>query len=392
MSNRTMFVLALVFLCSLPAHAQGLDDFGNRIAGGGPYVLDSPLGAVLTSFQAPPVTRVAGIAMVGDSLWVLSYPGVLSGYQLLFEMDPNTGTVKSSVRVATTTYYGLGFDLRRNEFVMCSPSPSNISRVSLSGTVTTTWAAPSTRPIGVAYDLGRDAYWVPDWSNNNMYLVNARDGSLMRSFNVGGQGLTRLAGCGYSEINDLIYTNGRNENKGGMIDPTTGKILYTVNHPGGTNVGQGATVYRRWQAPFSGNWNGGTNQAIYAYEMGLPRVASPTTVKVGTVLPIRWIATREANRVYLAAASFTESGFPLANRLVPLTLDVLFFLSIQLPPVFNRFSGTLDGNGEALGAVVVPNAPAVAGIAFSIGYVTVDSAAPYSISAISGPQQVKIVP
>jgi hypothetical protein len=387
-----MFVLTLTLLCALPAHAQGLDDYGNRMAPGGPYVIDSPLGTVLTSFKAPPVTRVAGITMVGDSLWVLSYPGVLSNHQLIFEMDPNTGAVKSSVSVATTTYYGLGFDLRRNEFVMCTPSTASLARVSLSGTVTTTWSAPSSRPIGVAYDLGRDAYWVPDWSNNNIYLVNARDGSLMRSFNVGGQGLTRLAGCGYSEVNDLIYTSGRNENQGGMIDPTTGKIVYTVNHPGGSNVGQGATVYRRTQAPISGNWNNGTNQTIYAYEMGLPRVFSPTSVKVGVVLPIRWIATREANRVYLAAASFSESGFLLGNRLLPISLDALFFLSIQLPPVFNRFSGTLDGNGEATGAVVVPNAPALAGISFSLAFITVDNAAPYGISAISGPQRVRIVP
>jgi hypothetical protein len=389
MRTATILLVSLILLSADRGSAQTLDDYGNMI-GGEAHGLDSPLGAVLTSFQAPPIGKVAGIAMVGDFVHVISYPNVLSGRQVIYEMDPNTGAVKSSIAVAgITSYYGLGYDTRRNEFVITSSS-ALIARVGLNGTVTTVWPAASSRPIGAAYDPNRDAYWVPDHTTNYMYLVDARDGSLLRSFDVGSQGLTRLAGCGYSEENDLIYTNGRDQNKGGFIDATSGRLLFTVAHPGGSNVGQGAAVYRRWQAPISGNWNNGTNQTLYSYEMGLPRVECSATVKFGTALQIKWVATRDAGRIYAAAAAFGESGLPLGNRLFPLSLDDLFFLSIQTPVLFNNFSGVLDTNGEALGAVLVPNVPLLAGIPFSLAFVTVDPNATLTLAALSGPRKVVI--
>ncbi|MBN2489419.1 MAG: hypothetical protein JXQ29_01025 [Planctomycetes bacterium] len=387
---RILLVLSCVTALAAGAvSSQVLDDCGNPV-GGGPYGMDAPLGTVLTSFQAPPVGKVAGITMIGDSLHVISYPNVFSGFQVIYEMDPNTGAVKSSVTVAgITSYYGLGYDTRRYEFVITSSS-ALIARVSLNGTVTTVWPTPSSRPIGVAYDFGRDAYWVPDHTTNNLYLLDARNGNLLVSFAIGSQGLTRLAGCGYSAENDLVYTNGRDQDKGGFIDPNTGRLLFTVTHPGGTNVGQGATVYRRWQAPLSGNWNTGINQTIYSYEMGLPRVECSATVKFGTALQIKWVAARDAGRIYAAAASLGEAGFWLGNRRFPLTLDDLFFLSVRAPAIFVGFAGALDTSGEALGAVAVPNVPVLAGIPLAIAFATLDASAPLGIAAISGPQPVLI--
>ena len=292
--------------------AQALDANGNFLGPVNLPGMDDPLGTVLHKIAAP-TSKIAGITCTGDSLWVISYPGAA---QVLYEVDPISGATKSTIQLTTTSCYGLGFDTRRNEFVL-SASGGTITRVDLKGVVTTQWPSPSGSPIGVAYDPMRDGYWVPDWSNTNMYLVDARNGSVLKSFNIGTQGLTRLAGCGYSPINDLLYTNGRGENKGGIIDPVSGQLLYTVAHPGGTNVGQGAVFFHRWQAPFSGDWNSGANQTIYSYEMGLPRVECNTTVKYGTTLQIKWVSTRDAGRVYKGAAAFTRVRLYAGQPAVP---------------------------------------------------------------------------
>ena len=386
---RTLIALAVAVLVLAPlARAQVLDDFGNPVGPILHHEIDGPLGSILQQITSP-ASKAAGLTVMGDSLYVITYPG---GTQTIYEVDPLTGATKSSLQVPTTNHYGLGFDSRRSEFVLCTPSsPAHIARMNLNGVVTTTFPAPSSSPIGVAYDRTRDGYWVPDWGNNNLYLVDARNGQTLKSFAIGTQGLTRLAGCGYSDINDLIYVNGRNENKGGIIDPLSGKVLYTVNHPGGTNVGQGAAIYFRWQAPFSGNWNSGSGQTLYSFEMGLPRVESNTQVKFGATLQIKWVSALDPGRVYSAAASFSEMGFGLGNRRFPLTLDALFLISLQVPAIFTRFTGTLDTQGEALGAVNVPNAQQLVGLSFSIAFVTLDPGAPLSISAISGPQKVLII-
>ena len=389
--SRTLMAITAVVLVLTPltqVQAQVYDDFGNPVGPVLHHEIDGPLGSILQQIKSP-ASKAAGITVMGESLYVITYPG---GTQTIYEVDPLTGTTKSSLQVTTTNHYGLGFDSRRNEFVLCTPSfPDHIALMNLNGIVTTTFPAPATGPIGVAYDRTRDGYWVPDWGNNYLYLMDARNGQTLKSFDIGSQGLTRLAGCGYSDVNALIYVSGRNQNKGGFIDPTSGKVLYTVNHPGGSNVGQGAAIYFRSQAPFSGNWNNGSNQTLYSFEMRLPRVESNTQVKFGATLQIKWVSALDPNRAYKGAASFSEMGFGLGNRHFPLTLDALFIVSLNVPAIFTRFTGTLDTQGEALGAVNVPNSAQLTGLSFSIAFVTIDAGAPLSISAISGPQKVLIV-
>jgi len=116
------------------------------------------------------------------------------------------------------------------------------------------------------------------------------------------------------------------------------------------------------------------------------------TVKFGTTLKIDWIAANSPGKFYKGAAALTErvAGITFLNRHYPLAADTLFFLSLAAPSVFSGFEGTLDASGTAIGAVHVPNVPPLAGIPFSLAFVTVDASAPFGIEAISGAWQVMI--
>ena len=67
-----------------------------------------------------------------------------------------------------------------------------------------------------------------------------------------------------------------------------------------------------------------------------------------------------------------------------------FFLSLAVPSVFNNFNGILDTTGTAVGSVNVPSAPVLAGIFFSVAFVTANPSAPKGIQDISGPWKITI--
>ena len=115
-------------------------------------------------------------------------------------------------------------------------------------------------------------------------------------------------------------------------------------------------------------------------------------MKYGTALTINWKAGSSPGKVYVGVASLTERvrGIIFLNRYFPVAADWLFFLSLANPAMFQKFSGSLDLNGTAIGAVAVPNAAALAGLKFSIAWVTVDAGAPFGVEAISGPWQAEI--
>ena len=87
---------------------------------------------------------------------------------------------------------------------------------------------------------------------------------------------------------------------------------------------------------------------------------------------------------------------PAADTQVSLYDDVLGPVRWSGKPLrfwyalFINFGGVLDSSGTAAGAVVVPSSPALAGISFSIGFVTVSPSAPLGIQHISGPWKVAI--
>jgi len=97
-------------------------------------------------------------------------------------------------------------------------------------------------------------------------------------------------------------------------------------------------------------------------------------------------APSQANAPFLCAAAFSSNvGIPLGcGRTFPLDPDALFAASLGNSTVFPSFVGTLDPAGKTdVPAIALPPLNALLGIAFEIAAVTVETAAPCGIGAIS---------
>lgn len=80
-----------------------------------------------------------------------------------------------------------------------------------------------------------------------------------------------------------------------------------------------------------------------------------------------------AGRAYLLRSAFNRT--PTINLpgvgAVPLAADPLFFLSGQLPTVFQNYAGTLSATGTGGGAVAIPNTASLIGVDFYSAFVAV---------------------
>jgi hypothetical protein len=377
-----LFLCAAVAVLGLPTPAQVHDVAGNLLVP--PVGNDDPPGTKLKEIL--PAQNLRGVAMVGDRLYGVYSPNI-------YEVDPNSGVIKTTIPMTGTsgTYpFGLAVDLRRNLFVVAETSKMGIMLYDMMGTLQTFYSTSPDRNVGAAYDTYRDGYWIDSWNSNTLKLYDAKTFAVLRTISLSAVSCTRSAGAAYSPENDVVYTSSRDTKRGYAFAAATGTLIrswplvYT-----GTNNGQGAAWWDRWQCP-----------AVMDYETknltwtdgGFPRVQANAKVKYGNNLSITWTAGSSPGKVYIAGASFTErvAGIPFGNRYFPMAADPLFFLSQVAPGVFASFQGVLDTNGVASGGVNVPGVPALAGLKFSIAWVTVDGAAPLGIEAISGPWQVEI--
>ena len=77
---------------------------------------------------------------------------------------------------------------------------------------------------------------------------------------------------------------------------------------------------------------------------------------------------------------------------MPLGLDPLFLLSVQnlLGPTLSGYSGRLDSQCQAPGAVRLPNVAALIGLQLYTAFVTVDGSAPSGIRTISSAYRMTI--
>ncbi len=110
----------------------------------------------------------------------------------------------------------------------------------------------------------------------------------------------------------------------------------------------------------------------------IPRPGSPVQIDLH--------APSEANKPYVLAASFGNSGIPIGgNRVVPLALDNLFLLTAlnQVPALFQNYTGILDVNGRATATLVVAPIPQLAGVVVHHAYIVLDGSAPNGISFVS---------
>ena len=346
--------------------------------------VDAAPGTLLKRYSLP--VKFVGMTMIGDDLWAVSGSS-------LYEFDLTSGLILNTVTHGYASPYGLGYDTRRKEFVLTAAGAGTVGRVDMTGKVTTIFPSPTNRPIGVAYDPNRDAYWVADWSNNVLHLMDATAGTTIQpSFSLTPSGCTRSADVGYSPFNDLLVIIGLDKNQAFLY--TAGNppvfrqaVTFSVSIPGGA---RGAHFHPRTQTLLTDSFS--TPYEAYIFDLGLPRVDAASTVAVGSALKITWTAGSSPSLFYQAGASFTEwaIGMPFGTRYFPMALDDLFFLSLAVPSIFNNFNGILDPSGTAVGSVNVPNAPVLAGIFFSVAFVTASPTAPKGIQDISGPWKITI--
>jgi len=387
-SRRTALALLVAVLVAAAAGAQSYDAAGN-LAGPGTGI-DDPPGSKLMEYKIAP--RPAGLTRIGDLFYGVSNPNI-------YEFDWQTGAVFRTINMTnlpTFSIYpfGLGFDQRRNLFVIGETSAMGIMLVDQNGVMTSFFSTSGSgnRNVGAAYDTYRDGYWITAWNTSQLTLYDARNlSNILMTINLQPLGATRAAGTAYNPENDIVYTHSRDTKKGYAFDAATGNLLYSwplVYQ--GSNNGQGSVWWDRWNAAVAVDYE--TTWIVF-HETGYPRIKANDTVKFGTTLRVDWIAANSPSKFYKGAASFTErvAGIPFLNRYFPLAVDDLFFLSLVVPSVFSAFEGTLDTSGTAVGAVNVPNVPQLAGIPFSIAFVTVDASAPFGIEAISGAWKVMII-
>ncbi len=124
------------------------------------------------------------------------------------------------------------------------------------------------------------------------------------------------------------------------------------------------------------NVGGGNPQAdheIYLWEDGLTQygIARP-----GQAVILNIQDKTAASNPYLIRCAYSRSpGIPLpGSGTVPLTPDALFWTSGFVPTIFQNFNGILDQNGKGFGVVAIPNIPALSGLDFFAGAVSVSTA------------------
>ena len=92
---------------------------------------------------------------------------------------------------------------------------------------------------------------------------------------------------------------------------------------------------------------------------------------IGARYRLRLRVSAEAGAAYQAALALSaRPGISLPSGRIPLAADPLFFLSLSGVPVFQGFSGVLDGSGGATLSVAIPNSRALRGLRVVLAAVT----------------------
>ncbi|MEM7202331.1 MAG: M14 family metallopeptidase [Planctomycetota bacterium] len=123
---------------------------------------------------------------------------------------------------------------------------------------------------------------------------------------------------------------------------------------------------------------------IVNYDDGV-RLDLRGSTQIGQVAQLDLTAPRSAGMQYLTAVALGDTpGIPLpSGRRFPLNPDPLFASFTSLPTVFQNFTGTLDGSGQANASIAVPALPALVGATIYAAFVTLESGAPEGLRDIS---------
>ena len=177
-----IFAAVAVWLGSLPIAGSAA-----RMDSPGPEISDSCADPVLTTF---------GLEFRGNQLWTISNDGTLT------RLDQCQPVQVFSVQGFRGVAAGLGWDRRRDQFVITDPKLEEIEVIDMGGNVVREFPAPGTGSIGAAYDSTRDAYWITDFDTDSLYALDAMTGTHVASFHL--EHSHRIAGAAYDPSRDAI--------------------------------------------------------------------------------------------------------------------------------------------------------------------------------------------
>jgi hypothetical protein len=199
----------------------------------GPGVL-SP-GSLRDSCRDP-VDRTFGVEFRRGELWTLAIDGTLTR---LSGCAPAQILSVNGFRGFAT---GLGWDSRRDLFVVTDAEIESLYVVDLAGEVVRVLGAPGSGSIGAAYDSTRDVYWITDFETDSLYGLNPLDGGRVAAFALPAG--SRCAGAAYDPGLDAVFYQDR------VLVPT----CYFVSAADGSLLGQ-------FQLPYPG-LNGWEDNAL----------------------------------------------------------------------------------------------------------------------------------
>ncbi len=181
-----------------------------------------------------PDPSVWGVEFRNDEMWLVSLRRTLyrmNGCELV-SASPLSGMVLPA---------GLGYDSRRDLFVVTDASLNALFRVTPSGRVLGKWPTPGPGPVGAAYDSRRDLYWISDWEQDRLYTIDPNTGLPGPSLEIPAG--SRISGTAYDPGLDALIYHSRDEALSYWISAQTGEILSVYVIPQrGQNNGQDAAV------------------------------------------------------------------------------------------------------------------------------------------------------
>lgn len=99
----------------------------------------------------------------------------------------------------------------------------------------------------------------------------------------------------------------------------------------------------------------------------------------------------DAGLAYQCACSFTNAvGIRVDSRRIPLDPGDLMALSFQAPALFQNFAASLDAAGKGIAGLYIPPLPALKGVWFYFGMITLDPKKPSGIGNISNDLMIEI--
>jgi hypothetical protein len=211
-----------------------------------------------------PAPDAWGVTLREGALWVLAGA-------TLYHLRP-CGVVEAVPLAGVTVPVGLGYDSRRDVFVVTDPAMDLVHQIDATGAVAATWPSPGEGPVGAAYDPDRDVYWISDWIADSITPLDPVTGESGPELPVPFG--SRIAGCGYDRSSDALLYNARDQSLTCWMSAGGGELLASSPNPGGPGInnGRGTAV-----APEGRGWLGHFEQGrLYCVEgpgpVGVERV------------------------------------------------------------------------------------------------------------------------